>query len=223
MMCSTNDRIPAGAAFMTRIGAQQGLMEKTNQLVIDEVNRDLPRQWQERASERATGFEVGLWEGEYPDADIDAIVELWGLLNDMPFGDLDFGDFQITAEQLRQDEQSIFSRGYERWTLYVREKPTGEFAGYTEVLWNPNRPEIVDQLMTGVFPKHRNRGLGRWLKAAMLDKILEERPQAKYVRTENADINAPMLKINTELGFKPYFSVCVWQVETEQVSKYLEG
>jgi GNAT superfamily N-acetyltransferase len=223
MMCSTNDRIPAGAAFMTRIGAQQGLMEKTNQLVIDEVNRDLPRQWQERASERATGFEVGLWEGEYPDADIDAIVELWGLLNDMPFGDLDFGDFQITAEQLRQDEQSIFSRGYERWTLYVREKPTGEFAGYTEVLWNPNRPEIVDQLMTGVFPKHRNRGLGRWLKAAMLDKILEERPQAKYVRTENADINAPMLKINTELGFKPYFSVCVWQVETEQASTYLEG
>ena len=223
LMCNTNDRIAAGEAFAIRMGAKPGLTGKTNQLVIDDVDRDLLQQWQERASDHAAGFEIGLWEGEYPDADIDAIVELWGLLNEIPFGELEIDDFLITAEQLRQDEQSFFSCGYERWTLYVREKPMGEFAGYTEVLWNPNRPEIVDQLMTGVFPKYRKRGLGRWLKAAMLDKIFEERPQAKYVRTENADINAPMLKINTELGFRPYFSDCMWQIGTEQMSKYLEG
>jgi hypothetical protein len=26
--------------------------------------------------------------------------------------------------------------------------------------------------MTGVFPEYRKRGLGRWLKAAMLDKMI---------------------------------------------------
>ena len=50
-------------------------------------------------------------------------------------------------------------------------------------MWNPNRPELLGQGMTGVFPQYRNRGLGRWLKAAMLDKVLKERPQVKYVRT----------------------------------------
>ena len=98
---------------------------------------------------------------------------------------------------------------------------TGRFAGYTQVLWNPNRPEIISQGMTGVFPEYRNRGLGRWLKAAMLDKILAERPQARFVRTGNADMNAPMLKINNELGFKPYIAEVVWQVETEKVAEYL--
>jgi mycothiol synthase len=103
----------------------------------------------------------------------------------------------------------------------VRESATGNFAGYTEVFWNPNRPEIIGQGMTGVFPEYRNRGLGRWLKAAMLEKIFQERPQARVVRTGNADINAPMLKINTELGFKPYISHCTWQVESAQVAAYL--
>jgi GNAT superfamily N-acetyltransferase len=223
LMCNTNDRIPAGEAFAIRIGARPGLTGKTNQLLIDDVDRALLRQWQDRAAERAAGFEIGLWDGAYPEADIDAIVELAALLNEIPFGELEIDDFVITAEQLRQDERSFFSRGYERWTFYVRETSSGEFAGYTEVLWNPNRPEIVSQLMTGVFPKYQNKGLGRWLKAAMLEMILKERPQAKYVRTENADINAAMLKINTELGFKPYFSDCTWQMETEQTSKYLEG
>ena len=98
---------------------------------------------------------------------------------------------------------------------------SGRFAGYTEVLWNPNRSAIIGQGMTGVFPEFRNRGLGRWLKAAMLDKILAERPLARFVRTGNADMNAPMLKINDELGFKPYIAEAVWQVETERVREYL--
>ncbi len=88
-------------------------------------------------------------------------------------------------------------------------------------MWNANRAEILNQGATGVFPNYRNKGLGRWLKAAMLDKILRERTQVKYIRTGNADSNAPMLKINHELGFKPYISRCVWQIETAKVLEYL--
>jgi GNAT superfamily N-acetyltransferase len=101
------------------------------------------------------------------------------------------------------------------------DRATGKFAGYTETVWNPNRPEVLRQDMTGVFPQYRNKGLGRWLKAAMLDKVLKERPQVKYVRTGNADSNAAMLKINTALGFKPYMADTLWQVELQKVLDYL--
>lgn len=221
LIAGTIARIPAGEAFMERIGAERGLETHTNQLMMADLDGKSLDQWINKASERAAGFEIGFWEGEYPEGDIDAIVDLYDLLNQQPFGDLAIEDFTFTAEQLRQDEQSIFSRGYERWTLYVREKETGKFAGYTEVLWNQNRPKIIIQDMTGVFPEYRNKGLGRWLKAAMLVKILAERKEAVFVRTENADMNAPMLKINTELGFKPYIAESVWQVETSRVSEYL--
>jgi hypothetical protein len=57
----------------------------------------------------------------------------------------------------------------------------------------------------------------------MLDKVLKDRPQVKYVRTGNADTNAAMLKINMELGFKPYMAETLWQVELQQVLEYLQS
>ena len=56
----------------------------------------------------------------------------------------------------------------------------------------------------------------------MLDKVLKERPQVKYVRTGNADTNASMLKINNELGFKPYTADILWQVELNKVMDYIQ-
>ena len=221
MITSTSERIPAGGAFMERLGAERGLEEHTNQLKIAELNRELIREWQARAAERAAGFELGLWTGAYPEQDIEQIAKLIQVMNTAPRGTLQIDDFKFTPEHLRKQEKSFQARGTERWTLYVRERATGKFAGFTEVLWNPNRPAILSQGGTGVFPEFRNHGLGRWLKAAMLDKVLRERSQVQFIRTGNADTNAAMLKINFELGFKPYISNIVWQIRIERLAEYI--
>lgn len=95
--------------------------------------------------------------------------------------------------------------------------------GYTELYFQPDKPTIGSQGDTGVFPEYRGRGLGRWLKAAMLEKLLVERPLIQYVRTGNADSNAAMLKINRELGFMPYLAQIIWQIDIEKASAYLES
>jgi GNAT superfamily N-acetyltransferase len=223
LVTDTNERVPAGTAFMERIGARKGLIGHMNQLKIAELNRALMQQWIARAPERASDFELGYWTGPYPEADIDAIVALIQVMNTAPREDLEVEDFHPTAEQIRQFEKSRFVCGNLRWTAYVREKTTGKFAGFTQVLWHPNRPMILQQLDTGVFPEYRHRGLGRWLKAALLDKVLREHPEIEFVRTGNADSNASMLKINAEMGFKPYHSEIVWQVDVGQIEKYLNN
>jgi mycothiol synthase len=222
LFANTNERVPAGAALMERLGARKGLENHTNQLDLRDLNCDLIGAWQARASERAADFELGLWEGAYPEENLQAIVTLEEVMNTAPRDSLEIEDWRVTPEHLRQMEQQLFARGTERQTLYAREKATRKFAGFTEVFWNPNRPEILNQGATAVFPHYRNKGLGRWLKAAMLNKVLRDRPQVRFIRTENADSNAAMLKVNHELGFKPYLSCCVWQVETEKVQEYLD-
>ncbi len=221
MITRTIDRVPAGAAFMERIGASKGVAGHLNQLKIAELNRDLIRTWQARAVERASDFELGLWENEFPEADLPAFAHLVDVMNTAPRDNLQVEDFHLTPQQLRELERSYIERGTEVWVMYVREKATGRLAGYTMVLWHPNRPHILVQDDTGVLPEFRNRGLGRWLKAAMLDKVLRERPQVQFVRTGNADSNAAMLNINYELGFKPFISDIMWQVELEKVVAYL--
>jgi len=223
LITETNERIPAGEAFMDRLGGHKGLVGHVNQLRLDELDRSLLVRWLERGTSLADDFELGLWDGPYPEEQIDAVVQLFELNNQQPFGDIEIEDMHLTAEQLRQSEQASFARGNQRWTFYAIEKATGKFAGYTETIWNPNRPQILRQDMTGVFPEYRNRGLGRWLKAAMLDKVLADRPQVKFVRTGNADSNAAMLKINDELGFKPYQATALWQVEVDSILSYLDG
>lgn len=220
-IANTHERIPAGEAFMRRLGAKRGMETHTNQLAISELNRNLVHEWQTRAKECALGFELGLWEGTYPEEEIEEIAQLFRVMNTSPHDDLDIEDFSYSAEQMRERVRSNLARGRELWTMYVRERKTNKLVGFTEIFLNPNRPQILEQAGTGVLSEYRNHGLGRWLKAAMLDKILRERPQAKFIRTGNADSNAPMLKINHELGFKPYISQCVWQVEVEKARAYV--
>lgn len=223
LMTSTDDRIPGGEAFMTRLGAKKGLETHTNQLRIADLDRHLINRWLARGQENQAEFELGLWDGAYPQAQLQAIADLSTLTNQQPFGELEIEDMHTTPEQLRQIETNLFARGSQRWTFYLVDRATGKFAGYTETVWNPNRPEVLRQDMTGVFPQYRNKGLGRWLKAAMLDKVLKERPQVKYVRTGNADTNVAMLKINTALGFKPYMAEALWQVDLQDVLAYLQA
>ena len=69
---------------------------------------------------------------------------------------------------------------------------------------------------------HRNRGLGRWLKAVMMEKVLRDLPEVHTIRTGHADSNAPMRKINEELGYRPFSSDTQWQITLDEVRAYLE-
>ena len=223
LITGSDSGLAGSEAFLHRLGAKMSLVESINQLDLTDLNRDLLTDWQQRAQKRAGDFELQLWEGPYPEEDMEAMIKMREVMNTAPLDDLEVEDIKWTPQQLREIEATLAERKTERWTLVVRHQETGEIGGYTDVFWRPDRPHILDQGDTGVFPKFRQRGLGRWLKAAMLEKILRDRPQANYIRTGNAASNAAMLRINHELGFKLYKSWHVWQLELDQVLTYLAG
>jgi GNAT superfamily N-acetyltransferase len=222
LMTIITDRVPGVAEFITRLGAFASQEGHSNQLQLKDLDRDLLARWLTDGQRNNAEFELGYWDGAYPEDKLQAMVELHELVNQIPLGDLQVEAMHTSPAQLRQTEKNLFSGGCKRWTFYLIYRATGKFVGYTETTWNPNRPEFLQQDMTGVFPEYRNKGLGRWLKAAMLDKVLKELPQVKYIRSHNADSNAAMLKINNELGFKPYIVETLWQIETQKVLEYLQ-
>jgi mycothiol synthase len=220
LMANTSERVVAGEAFAKAYGAEKGLESHTNQLKFADLAHDLLATW--LAAAPTEHFELRFLDGVYPPELLPAMADLLNVVaNDAPHDGLEIETMRFNAEQIAQMEQHLAASGRQRWTVIAIERQSGDFAGYSEVSWHPNRPDTVAQGGTGVFPHFRGHGLGRWLKAAMIDKLRSERPVVDKIRTGNADSNAPMLKINHQLGFKPYISRSHWQMSVEDVLKHV--
>jgi mycothiol synthase len=217
IIVESNSNCPAGGAFLQAAGATQGLSMDVVQLDLQDADHSLLRGWIERASERAVGFEVGFWDGPYPEEALEQVGQVKASMNEAPMQDLDVEDFQWTPDVLRQMDENLVQRSITRWTFYAREIATANLVGFTELLWTPGNPIVGQQGDTGVLIEYKNKGLGRWLKAAMLEKVLADRPETRYIRTGNATTNEPMQKINQELGFKLFRSAWIWQMEVSQL------
>jgi mycothiol synthase len=221
LMTFSHDKIPAGEAFLERYGYTRGMETKVSQLEVAKLESGKLENWIEAGQTRAADYLLGSWNGAVPEEEIVAFASLMEVMNTQPKGDLQMDDEHISPEVIRDMEKVKFGAGGKRVISYVKHRNTGEFAGYTELEWHPTRASIVSQEATGVNLQHRNQGLGRWLKAANLKEMLALNPEAKFVRTGNANVNAAMLKINIELGFEPYHAATVWQGNTDTILEKL--
>lgn len=220
LMTNTYSMIPSGQIFMNRLGAEVGTTTQENQLNLKKINPKILFKWQDH--QLGDQFQLDLWEGDYPQEDIQHMIMLKELMNTAPVDNLKIEDKKWTLEQIKEEENILTKKKIIRWTMYVRCIKTGEIIGYTELFRFENHTKIMSQGDTGVLPKYHNHGIGRWLKAAMIEKMIQIFPQAKYIRTANANSNTAMLKINRELGFEPYRTSTIWQIEFEKINKYLE-
>ena len=205
----TSDRVPAGESFAKAIAATPGLPMKLNQLTISDVDRAKVKEW---ANLNPRGYRLERADNVVPKSLIKAYLDAANAMNDMPKGDLRFADAQYTEEQQRDRESWYKQSGTVSWLIVAIDEATGEGAGFTEITYDPRMSFLIWQQGTGVTAKHRGHRLGLWMKAVMLDRILSERPDAKYIRTGNANVNAQMLAINTQLGFKHAWSNTLWQL-----------
>lgn len=222
LMLGTTERVPAGEAFVRRFGAEPGLAQHINRLLLADIDRDLVLRWVAQGPGRAPGYSLIAIDGPYPEELLEQILAAHNVMNTAPRDDLQFEDESFTAEEARHWERSQEARGDERWSLFARHDATGEIIGFTEVTWNPKLPKSIWQMGTAVRPDHRGHALGKWLKAAMIERILAERSECEDIKTGNADSNDPMLAINRQLGFKPHEASRLWQVSLERVRAYLD-
>ncbi len=208
-MGQTTDRVGAGDAFARAVHASPGLQMKTNQLVIADVDRAKVGEW---ARLDPAGYRLARADDVVPAELVRPYLDAANAMNDMPKGDLRFADQKFTEEQLR-DRQIWLGQAGMQWRLVVAiHEASGEGAGFTEVQHDPRVPEVIWQGGTGVVSAHRGHRLGLWMKAVMLRRILRDWPDARFIRTGNANVNAHMLAINTQLGFRHAWSNTLWQI-----------
>jgi mycothiol synthase len=209
----------SGHAFLRRFAGEPKFHAAENRLKFADVDWAMVRRWVEEGETRSPQTKLEVYDGPIPDEMLEEYAPtIGGLLNTIPWDDLDHGEIVITPEQMREWYRRMAAVDRDQHTVLTRERD-GVISGITDVSFTPHLPTLIEQMFTGVRPGARGRGLGKWIKAAMLEKIRAEHPEAVWMLTGNAESNGPMLSINRRLGFFQYRAGSEYQVSRERLAE----
>ncbi len=188
-------------ALAQRAGLNRVYGEKMSRLLLAGIDWPLMDEWMAKAGERASDYDLLALDAPIPGEHLERFTDATKIMHTAPKEDAVEVDVDISPEMWRDIEKTEAGRQRALRILIAVHRPTGAFAGYTIMNFQELRPEQAWQWDTGVHPDHRNRGLGRWLKASMIRYARDAHPQVEFVDTFNAGSNEPMLNINVEMGF----------------------
>lgn len=143
------------------------------------------------------GYRLLAWDGLVADELMDTFVASRHAMDDMPGG----GDPPTwDREAVRNAVARVEGRGEHLHTVAAA-TDDGEIVGFTELVVPADGTGDAQHYGTGVLPEHRGRGLGRWIKAAVIVRAHEAHPGLAGLLTDTVDTNLPMLRISDGLGY----------------------
>lgn len=214
--------LETGHEFLKWVGAEPKLSEIENRLKLAEVDWAMVERWTAEGPARSPHSKLELYDGKIPESMWEEFAPRYSaLINSVPWENMDHGDIVITPQQMREWYSRMEIKGDRQHTVLTRESD-GSISGITDVDWAPYRRTIIHQQLTAVHPDARGRGLGKWIKAAMLLHIREIYPDTEWISTSNAGSNAPMLAINRKLGFKQFRVGTEYQISRVRLSSRLK-
>lgn len=199
-------------AFLRWLGAEPKMKQAESRLDLRTVDWEMVERWVREGQAASPDARLELYADRVPEEALDDFCTAFTrMINTVPAEELDHGDSHFTPERIREwYEQLDQIGGFHH--VYVSREPDGSISGETDVLKLRHEPTHVHQFLTAVDPAARGRGLGKWLKAAMLLHVRATHPETIYWETENAGSNAPMLAINQRLGFRRLREVTYYQI-----------
>lgn len=190
-----------GREFARRHGYSLALGDVQSRLVLpvdpgllDRIERDV--------AGSIADYEIRSWVGRIPDD----VVERWAILDatletEAPTGELDIEPQKPDVDSIRESEELIDrQRRVSFGTIALA--PDGQAAAYSQLLVSADDGNAY-QWGTLVRATDRGHRLGIAVKVANLRMLHREAPQTRAVYTYNAESNAHMLAVNTQLGFRP--------------------
>ncbi len=196
-------------ALCERAGLKPDMVVEMNRTRADAASDELLAGWI-AAGDATEGYSLVTYDVACPDDELAAaFVEARHVMNDAPRWEGE-PPSTFTLAELRAVEHAVAAANVEWWGVGVRHDASGAVVGLSDLFLARARPWIAFQGDTGVDPAHRGHGLGAWMKAVNHLRLRAERPAIELVQTWNASANAPMLRINRALGFRPAATFQGW-------------
>jgi GNAT superfamily N-acetyltransferase len=156
-----------------------------------------------RAAERQGDYRLAWWTDPAPEEHLASLAAAMSrFIEEIPLGDLDLEPEVWTPERLRGRESRRAAQQRDQLTV-VALAPSGEVAGYTDLVVAPHAPRHASIGDTLVLPNHRGHRLGLAMKVLLHQQVRALHPRAELIATGNATTNTFMNAVNEQLGYRP--------------------
>ena len=213
---------------ITSINQQNDYLEKVRSLEVSEHRELFELQLDQVNKARLEAWSVAevddeltvVTESELPHA---SMHEFYALISELTesveYKSRLFDGGMLSPEKIKLRHQGYERKGATYLALLLARK--GELIGYTEILIEAGTPHVAHQNMTGVKKAYRGRGLGKRLKALMIQRLLQEYPDISLIKTAVHIKNAPSQRLNRQLGFQAVGVYKEYVISKECIADYL--
>jgi GNAT superfamily N-acetyltransferase len=205
---------PDGIAFLEGLGARQMQQAIENRAPMSGLNWLDLNTWLNEPHLESLGLRWEIHRERVPLARLESLMDPFTvLLNESPMGTTEQPLIRFEYKAHLSWYQELDRRGGEHMVVLLMHGDV--LAAVSSGEWDPRFPIRFDQYLTGVNKAWRGQDLGKCVKAKLLFLLRERHPDIDYVRTFNANANAPMLSINNRLGFTVHRQTYTYQIDRE--------
>ena len=212
---------PAAWAWLASLGTPPRLSTVQNRLHFDRLDAALLQRWREAPAIAAHGLRWELHAGRVP---LDRLAQLLPvfdrLFRDVPLGALEGPPVRHALEDFRSWYADMDARGGAHHLALLLDA-AGEMAALSIGSWDARMPDVLWQKLTTTDPRWRGLGLAKAVKAALLVGARELHPTLRRAVTVNAEVNAPMLAVNRQMGYEVHRREAFYQVPREAIGAWL--
>lgn len=213
--------VPDGHAFLAAIGATLKHRQIENRAPFSGLDWEMLARWHDAAVPRSAPLHWEIFPDRVPPDRLNALFPQFDALQaDLPLGDLDRPPPRSEPSAWLTWYEELDRHGGDHMLVMLIEGDI--IAAICEASWDARHPDRVFQLLTAVARPWRRHGLAKGVKAAMLRLIRSRHPDVRFITTSNANVNAPILSINTRLGFTEHRCTASYQVGPNAIEAFLE-
>ncbi|MCX4748166.1 GNAT family N-acetyltransferase [Kitasatospora sp. NBC_01287] len=168
-----------------------------------------------------TGYRLEQWTGVTPEPLIDSYAVARQAIEDAPLGRTSYLPTPWTPARIRETDRELAAAGTEQLVVVAIEDATDQVVGVHVIHRPPHRRELGLIQDTSVPAAHRGHGLGLAMKAAMMRRLTDERPEMERILTTTATTNTHMIGINEALGYHAARTVIWSETATARLAERL--
>lgn len=203
---------PDGHAFLCGIGAEETVRHVDNRLSLAGVDWTMLEGWHTAMRAVAPDLDETVYGGRIPATEFESILPAFNAMaRDIPRDRLDHPIVDTDMAMIGEWYRQLDHLKGEHHTVLLRDT-RGAVAGISDLVWLPSQPDRTFQIFTGVRRDLRGLGLAKGLKASLFRHIRAALPTVRLMITGNAEVNAPMLAINSRLGYIVHKTAGTYQI-----------